>query len=185
MISRLKTLYSEQYKKELMTELGLANTMSVPEIKKIVINSGVGEAVSNKNAIDEVVEILTLISGQKPVVNKSKKAISSFKLRENMDIGVSVTLRGDIMWEFFDKLINIVFPRTRDFRGVNPKAFDGRGNYSLGIREHTVFPEIDPNKVQKIRSLQVIIVTNARDDKKAKALLNKFGFPFVKNVNNS
>ena len=102
-----------------------------------------------------------------------------------MEIGVSVTLRGDIMWEFFDKLINIVFPRTRDFRGVNPKAFDGRGNYSLGVKEHTVFPEIDPNKVQKIRSLQVVIVTNAKDDKKAKALLDKFGFPFAKNVNNS
>ncbi len=185
MASRLKTLYTEQYKKELMKDLGLTNPMSAPEIKKIVINSGVGEAVTNKSAIDEVVEILTLISGQKPVVNKSTKAISAFKLRENMEIGVSVTLRGDIMWEFFDKLINIVFPRTRDFRGVNPKAFDGRGNYSLGVKEHTVFPEIDPNKVQKIRSLQVVIVTNAKDDKKAKALLDKFGFPFAKNVNNS
>lgn len=185
MASRLKTLYVEEYKKELMNDLGLTNFMSVPTIKKIVINSGVGEAVTNKSAIDEVVDILTLISGQKPVINKSTKSISAFKLRENMEIGVSVTLRSDIMWEFLDKLINVVFPRTRDFRGLSVKAFDGRGNYSLGIREHTVFPEIDPNKVQKIRSLQVVIVTNARDDKKAKALLDKFGFPFVKNVNNS
>jgi len=184
MSSRLKTQYNEFIKRELKKELSLINDMAVPTISKIVVNMGVGEAVSNKTSLEDAIEILTLISGQKPSVNKSKKAISAFKLRENMEVGVSVTLRGDRMWEFFDKIVNVVFPRTRDFRGLNPKAFDGNGNYSVGIKEHTVFPEIDPNKVQKIRSLQVNIVTTAGSNELAKALLNKFGFPFVKNVNN-
>jgi large subunit ribosomal protein L5 len=185
MASRLKTEYNEIIKDELKKELNLSNDMAVPAISKIVVNMGIGEAVTNKTALDDAVEIITLIAGQKPSINKSRKAISAFKLREDMEIGVSVTLRGDRMWEFFDKLVNVVFPRTRDFRGLNPKAFDGNGNYSIGIREHSVFPEIDPNRVQKIRSLQVNIVTTAGDNKSATVLLNKFGFPFAKNVNNS
>ncbi|HVX93088.1 MAG TPA: 50S ribosomal protein L5 [Candidatus Dojkabacteria bacterium] len=185
MLARLREQYNTKVREELMKELGVTNVMAVPTIKKIVINCGVGEATTNKAAIEEVVEILTRIAGQKPVVNKAKKAIAAFKVREGMDVGVSVILRGNRMWEFLDKLINVVFPRTKDFRGVNPKAFDGAGNYSLGIIDHTVFPEIDSNKVQKIRPLQVTIVTSAKDDKKAYALLDKFGFPFTKNVNKS
>lgn len=184
-MTRLQELYNKTYRKELMKELGLDNVMAVPTIQKIVINSGVGEAVTNSSAIEEMSEVLTLISGQKPVVNKAKKAIAAFKIREGLEIGVSVTLRGAKMWEFFDKLVNVVFPRTKDFRGVNPKAFDGAGNYSVGITEHTVFPEIDANKVQKIRPLQLTIVTSTRDDKMARALLDKFGFPFRKDVNKS
>lgn len=184
-MTRLQEEYNKTYKKELMAELNLDNVMAVPTIQKIVINSGVGEAVNNSSAVEEMAEVLGAISGQKPVINKAKKAISAFKIREGLEIGVSVTLRGDKMWEFFDKLVNVVFPRTKDFRGVNPKAFDGAGNYSVGITEHTVFPEIDPNKVQKIRPLQVTIVTTTKDDKMARALLDKFGFPFKKDVNKS
>ena len=128
---------------------------------------------------------MTKISGQKPVVNKAKKAVSAFKIREGMEIGVSVTLRGKRMWEFFDKLVNIVLPRTKDFRGLSPKSFDGRGNYSLGIEDHVVFIEIDPNNVTKIRSLEVTIVTTAKNDKDARIFLDKFGFPFRKDVNKS
>jgi large subunit ribosomal protein L5 len=185
MSARLREQYNTKFRDELKAELGLTNVMAVPSIKKIVINSGVGEATTNKEALAEVAEIITRIAGQKPVINKAKKAIAAFKVREGMDVGVSVILRGDRMWEFLDKLINVVFPRTKDFRGVNPKAFDGAGNYSLGIIDHTVFPEIDSNKVQKIRPLQVTIVTDARNNDKAFALLNKFGFPFTKNVNKS
>lgn len=184
-MTRLQDLYNKTYRNELMKELSLDNVMAVPTIKKIVINSGVGEAVNNSNAIEEMAEILSRISGQKPVINKAKKAISAFKIREGLEIGVSVTLRGAKMWEFFDKLVNVVFPRTKDFRGVNPNAFDGAGNYSIGITEHTVFPEIDPNKVQKIRPLQITIVTNTRSNDHARALLNKFGFPFKKDGNKS
>jgi large subunit ribosomal protein L5 len=159
--------------------------MQVPTLKKIVVNVGAGEAVDNKAALDEIVEILTRITGQKPVVNKAKKAVSAFKIRQGMEIGVSVTLRGERMWQFFDKLVNIVLPRTKDFRGLSPRSFDGAGNYSLGIEDHTVFIEIDPNNVSKIRSLEVTIVTSAMNDKDGKALLDKFGFPFTKNVNRS
>ncbi|MCA9376677.1 50S ribosomal protein L5 [Candidatus Nomurabacteria bacterium] len=179
-MARLKEIYEKEIKVELLKEGGYRNVMEVPTLRKIVVNSGVGEATTNSSAIEEVVEIIELITGQKAVVSKSKKAVSTFKLREGMDIGVYTTLRGEKMWEFFDKLVNVVFPRTKDFRGVSYKAFDGSGNYSLGIEEHTVFPEIDPNKVQKLRSLQVTIVTSAQDDKDAKLLLDKFGFPFKK-----
>ncbi len=179
-MSRLNDLYKKEIRNELMKELKVASPMMVPTIKKIVINSGVGEAVKTPESIQEVVEILQLISGQKPVIAKSKKAVSAFKLRENMEIGVYVTLRGDRMWEFFDKLINVVFPRTKDFRGLSLKSFDKNGNYSLGIVEHTVFPEIDTNRVQKLRSLEVTIVTSAKDSESAIKLFNKFGFPFNK-----
>jgi large subunit ribosomal protein L5 len=182
-MNRLQEEYKKRIAGELMKEQEYSNAMEVPTLKKIIINVGAGEAVENKAALEEIVEMLTKISGQKPVVNKAKKAISSFKIREGMDVGVSVTLRGDRMWQFFDKLINIVLPRTKDFRGLNPKSFDGAGNFSLGIEDHTVFVEIDPNNVTKIRSLQVVIVTTSVNDKDGKALLDKFGFPFIKNVN--
>ena len=182
-MNRLQEEYNKTVSKELMKEQSYSNVMQVPTLKKIVVNVGAGEAVDNKAALDEIVEILTRITGQKPVVNKAKQAVSAFKIRQGMEIGVSVTLRGDRMWQFFDKLVNIVLPRTKDFRGLSPRSFDGAGNYSLGIEDHTVFIEIDPNNVSKIRSLEVTIVTSAMNDKDGKALLDKFGFPFTKNVN--
>ena len=184
-MARLKEEYDKRIKKELKEELGYSNIMEVPTLSKIVINVGAGAALKEGEAMDEIIDLVTQISGQKPVVNKAKKAVSSFKVREGMEIGVSVILRGDRMWEFFDKLVNIVLPRTKDFRGLSASAFDGTGNYSLGIEDHTVFPEIDANNVRKIRSLEITIVTTAKDDKSAKALLDKFGFPFKKDVNRS
>jgi large subunit ribosomal protein L5 len=184
-MARLREEYNKKLKKEIMKELGYENPMQVPTLQKIVVNMGAGEAITNSSALEEIVEMLTLITGQKPVVNKAKKAISAFKIRKGEEIGVSVTLRGDRMWEFFDKLVNIVFPRTKDFRGLNPKSFDGAGNFSVGIEDHTVFVEIDANQVSKIRSLQVTIVTTADNDKEGKILLDKFGFPFIKDVNRS
>jgi len=184
-MNRLQEEYNKTVSKELMKEQSYSNVMQVPTLKKIVVNVGAGEAVDNKAALDEIVEILTRITGQKPVVNKAKKAVSAFKIRQGMEIGVSVTLRGERMWQFFDKLVNIVLPRTKDFRGLSPRSFDGAGNYSLGIEDHTVFIEIDPNNVSKIRSLEVTIVTSAMNDKNGKAPLDKFGFPFTKNVNRS
>ncbi len=184
-MNRLQEEYNKTVSKELMKEQSYSNVMQVPTLKKIVVNVGAGEAVDNNAALDEIVEILTRITGQKPVVNKAKKAVSAFKIRQGMEIGVSVTLRGERMWQFFDKLVNIVLPRTKDFRGLSPRSFDGAGNYSLGIEDHTVFIEIDPNNVSKIRSLEVTIVTSAMNDKDGKALLDKFGFPFTKNVNRS
>jgi large subunit ribosomal protein L5 len=180
MSARLKELYIKQFKNELITELNVTNKMLVPRLMKIVLNVGAGEVITNSQAITEIVETMTLIAGQKPVVTKAKKAIAGFKLRPDLEIGVAVTLRGDKMWEFFDKFVNIVLPRTKDFRGLSPKAFDGRGNYSVGIREHTVFPEIDTNKVQKIRGLQVTFVIKSPSDDASKKFLDKFGFPFVK-----
>jgi large subunit ribosomal protein L5 len=182
---RLKEEYNKKVKDEIMKELGYKNPMQAPTLKKIVVNVGAGEAITNSSALEEIVEMLTVITGQKPIVNKAKKAISAFKVRKGQEVGVSVTLRGDRMWEFFDKLINIVFPRTKDFRGLDPKSFDGAGNYSIGIEDHTVFVEIDANQVSKIRSLQVTIVTTAENDKEGKILLDKFGFPFIKDVNRS
>ncbi len=182
-MNRLQEEYNKTVSKELMKEQSYSNVMQVPTLKKIVVNVGAGEAVDNNAALDEIVEILTRITGQKPVVNKAKQAVSAFKIRQGMEIGVSVTLRGERMWQFFDKLVNIVLPRTKDFRGLSPRSFDGAGNYSLGIEDHTVFIEIDPNNVSKIRSLEVTIVTSAMNDKDGKALLDKFGFPFTKNVN--
>ena len=182
-MSRLRDEYKNKIRKELLKENGFSNIMQVPTLEKIVINVGVSEATTNKESIEDVVEILTQISGQKPIINKARKAVSAFKVREGMEIGVSVTLRGNRMWDFFDKLVNIVMPRTKDFRGLSINALDGSGNYSLGIEDHTVFPEIDANSVRKIRSLQITIVTTAKDDKLAKIFLDKFGFPFRKDVN--
>ena len=184
-MARLRDEYNKSIRKDLMKELGYSNVMEAPTLKKIVINVGAGAALTEADAMEDIVDIETKISGQKPVVNKARKAVSAFKVREGMEIGVSVTLRGNRMWEFFDKLVNIVLPRTKDFRGLNVTAFDGSGNYSVGIEDHTVFPEIDANNIRKIRSLEVTIVTSAKDDKSGKALLDKFGFPFKKDVNRS
>ena len=184
-MARLREEYNKKIKQEVMKDLGYKNPMQVPTLEKIVVNMGVGEVIANHSALEEIIEMFRLISGQNPVVNKAKKAISSFKIRQGQDVGVSVTLRGARMWEFFDKLVNVVFPRTKDFRGLKASSFDGSGNFSVGIEDHTVFVEIDPNQVSKVRSLQVTIVTTADNDKDAKVFLDKFGFPFVKDVNRS
>lgn len=178
--SRLKTKYVEEVKPALKQELGITNVMAIPKLTKIVINSGLGDAKDDKNIIDEMVRDIALISGQKPVVTKVRKAISNFKIKENMPIGVKVTLRGEMMWFFFDRLISIVLPRIKDFRGLPNKAFDGRGNYAIGIKEHTTFPEVDPTKVSKLHGLQVIVCTSAGNDTAARLLLEKLGLPFQK-----
>ncbi len=184
-MARLREEYNNTIRQGMMKEFGYSNIMEVPTLKKIVVNVGAGVAVTEAEALEDIVGIVTQITGQKPVVNKARKAISAFKIREGMDVGVSVILRGDRMWEFFDKLVNVVFPRVKDFRGLDPKGFDGAGNYSLGIEDHTVFPEIDANNIRRVRSLQVVIVTSAKDDKGGRLLLDKFGFPFKKDVNRS
>jgi large subunit ribosomal protein L5 len=179
-LPRLQEKYIKEIRQQLKDELKLDNIMSVPTLSKIVINSGLGEAKFDKSIIDEMVRDMTMIAGQAPVVTKSKKAVSNFKIRENMPIGAMVTLRGDMMWYFIDRLISIVLPRIKDFRGISAKAFDGRGNYSLGMREHTVFPEVDATKVTKIRGLQVVINTTATNDNDGYLLLEKLGMPFQK-----
>lgn len=184
-MARLREEYNNRIKAELMKEGDFKNVMEVPTLKKIVVNVGAGDAITNKTALEEIAKILELISGQKPVINKAKKAVSAFKLREGMEIGVSVTLRGDRMWEFFDKLTNVVLPRVKDFRGLSAKSFDKAGNYSIGLDDHTIFLEIDPNNVAKIRGLEITIVTTAKDAKSGKLLLDKFGFPFIRDVNRS
>ncbi len=178
---KVKTKYYEDIQKELQKELGLDNIMSVPVISKIVVNAGVGKAANGDSSyVDEMVEDFKVITGQKPVVTVAKKAISNFKLREGMNVGVKVTLRKDRMWDFYDRLVNVVLPRVRDFRGVSVKAFDKNGNYALGIDDQTVFPEIDTSKMIKIKPLQVIICTTAETDEQAKLLLEKLGMPFKK-----
>ena len=174
----------EQYQSmrdDLKRELGLENVMMIPKIEKIVVNIGQGEAVQNIKLLEGAVTDLTQITGQKPVTRRAKKSIATFKLRAGMPIGCSVTLRGKRMWEFFDRLINVSIPRIRDFRGYSPKAFDGRGNYTVGIKEQIIFPEIDYDKVDRVRGLGVTIVTTAKNDIHARALLDKFNFPFRKN----
>ena len=177
---RLKSKYLQEIKPALKKEFKIANVMAVPNLTKIVINSGLGEAKEDKNIIEEMARDLAMLTGQKPVVTKSKKAISNFKLKENIPIGLKVTLRGNMMWYFIDRLISIVLPRIKDFRGIPRKSFDGKGNYALGISEHTVFPEVDATKVSKLRGLQVIICTTAGKDELAEALLEKLGMPFQK-----
>lgn len=184
-MARLREEYDNIIRKEIMKEFGYTNIMEVPTLKKIVVNVGAGDSIKESEALEDIVNMVTQIAGQKPIVNKARKAVSSFKVREGMDIGVSVILRGDRMWEFFDKLVNVVFPRVKDFRGLDLKSFDGSGNYSIGIEDQTVFPEIDANNIRKVRSLEVTIVTTAKDDKGGKLLLDKFGFPFKKDVNKS
>ncbi len=178
MAARLKDKYAGEIKGQLLKELGLDNVMAVPKIEKIVINMGIGEATQNNKIVDPLVADLASISGQKPVITKAKKSIAAFKLREGMPIGAMVTLRGDAMYEFLDRLISVALPRVRDFRGVSAKSFDGRGNYTLGLRDQLIFPEIDYSKVEKTKGMNVTIVTTAKDDNGARALLRSFGMPF-------
>jgi large subunit ribosomal protein L5 len=177
---RLKTVYAEQLAPRLKDDLGLANVMQVPRLEKIVVNMGVGEAVQDKKSIDSAMDELTLITGQKPKMNRSRKSIANFKVREGMPVGASVTLRGTRMWEFFDRLLGIAIPRIRDFRGLNPRSFDGRGNYSFGVTEQLIFPEVDFDQVSTTRGMDITICTSATNDEHAKALLDAFGFPFRK-----
>ena len=177
-MARLKERYQKEVAPAIAKEFGIENPMAVPRLSKIVLNMGMGEAVANAKILDTAAEELRAIAGQKPVITKAKKSIASFKLRQGMPIGVMVTLRGEQMYEFFDRLVSVALPRVRDFRGVSPKAFDGRGNYTIGIREQLIFPEIDFNKVDKMRGLNVSIVTTARDDDQARALLKALGMPF-------
>jgi large subunit ribosomal protein L5 len=178
MASRLNTKYKTEIKASLQKELGLENTMAVPRIEKVVINMGLGEATQNVKIMDPLVADLGAIAGQKPIVTKAKKSIAAFKLREGMPIGAMVTLRGDVMYEFLDRLISIALPRVRDFRGVSPKSFDGRGNYTLGLRDQLLFAEIDYSKVDKTKGMNVTIVTTAQTDDDARSLLKAFGMPF-------
>jgi large subunit ribosomal protein L5 len=176
--SRLRQRYRQEVVPALMRDLGCGNQLAVPRLQKIVLNMGLGEATQNPKVLDSAVEELAAISGQKPVVTKAKKAIANFKLREGMPIGAMVTLRGDRMYEFFDRLVNVALPRVRDFKGVPDRAFDGRGNYSLGLREQVIFPEISLDKVDKIKGLTVVICTTARTDAEGKTLLRALGMPF-------
>jgi large subunit ribosomal protein L5 len=177
-MARLKERYQKEVAPAIAREFGIENPMAVPRLDKIVLNMGMGEAIANAKVLDTAVEELKAIAGQKPVITRAKKSIASFKLRQGMPIGVMVTLRGEQMYEFFDRLVSIALPRVRDFRGVSPKAFDGRGNYTIGIREQLIFPEIDFNKVDKLRGMNISIVTTARDDDQARSLLKALGMPF-------
>ena len=176
---RLKDHYDKVVRPKLKQEFSYGNDLQVPRIEKIIINMGVGDAVADSKKIQAAVSELTAISGQKPVTTKARKSIATFKLREGMSIGTKVTLRRDRMYEFLDRLVNIALPRVRDFRGLSPKAFDGRGNYALGIKEQIVFPEIDYDKIETVRGMDIVIVTTAKTDDEARALLKGFDFPFV------
>ena len=177
-IPRLLERYRKEIVPTMMREFQYQNLMRVPHLKKVVINVGVGEALTNAKALDGAVKDITSISGQKPIVRRAKTSIATFKLREGNPIGVKVTLRGDRMYSFLDRLVNIALPRVRDFRGLNPKSFDGRGNYSLGIKEHTIFPEIDYDKAQDMWGMDITVCTTAANDDEARALLTAFNFPF-------
>lgn len=177
-MSNLKKTYEEKIVPELIKTFNYKNVMQVPKLEKVVLNMGLGEAIHNIKLIDSAVEELRMIAGQQPVVTRAKKSIAAFKLREGMPIGVRVTLRRERMYDFFSKMVNIALPRVRDFRGISGKAFDGRGNYSLGIREHIIFPEIDYDKIDKIKGLNVSVVTTAKTDEEGKALLKLLGMPF-------
>jgi large subunit ribosomal protein L5 len=179
MSSRLKDVYESKIRQALKAEFNYGNDMEIPRLDKIVINMGVGEAVSDSKKIQSAVGDLTAITGQKPVITKSRKSIAQFKLRENMNIGCKVTLRRDRMYEFLDRLVTIALPRVRDFRGVSVTSFDGRGNYAMGLKEQLIFPEIDYDKIDQIRGMDIIICTTAKTDKEAKALLKGFDMPFV------
>lgn len=179
-MNRLLEQYKNEFAPALLKELGLKNVMQIPKITKVVVNIGVGEALDNPKALDAAVNDLTIITGQKPVVIAAKKAISNFKLREGRQIGVKVTLRGEKMWAFLDRLINVALPRVRDFRGISADSFDGRGNYTLGLTEQLIFPEIQYDKIDKVRGMEISIVTTAETDDHARQLLSKFGMPFRK-----
>jgi large subunit ribosomal protein L5 len=175
---RLKQRYDREVRAQLKETLGLANIMEVPTFEKIVINMGVGRATQQSSLLEAAVRDLTAIAGQKPVVTKAKKSVAGFKLREGQSIGTMVTLRGDRMWEFFDRLVSLAIPRIRDFRGLNPNSFDGRGNYTFGVTEQLIFPEIDYDKIDVTRGMDITIVTTARTNDEGRALLSAFGFPF-------
>ena len=177
-MARLKEKYRNEIAPAIAKEFDIKNTMAIPKVEKIVVNMGLGEGISNAKILDVAVEELRTITGQKPVITKAKKSIAAFKLRQGMNIGAMVTLRGDRMYEFLDRLISVALPRVRDFRGISGKAFDGRGNYTLGIREQLIFPEIDFNKVDKTRGMNISIVTTAKTDEQARALLKSLGMPF-------
>lgn len=177
---RLKVRYAEELASQLQEDLGLANVMQVPRLTKISVNVGIGEATVNRGIIDQVVEELSLITGQRPRLNRARKSIAGFKLREGQVVGASVTIRGDRMWEFYDRLVAVAIPRIRDFRGLNPKSFDGRGNYSFGVNEQLIFTEIDYDKVSNIRGMDITICTSAGNDEGARRLLELLGFPFRK-----
>ena len=176
----LKKLYQDEVAPALMQKFGYKSTMQIPRLEKIVVNVGCSEARENAKVLDAVVNDLTTITGQKAVITKAKKSVANFKLREGMPIGAKVTLRGDKMWEFLDRLFNVALPRVRDFRGINPNSFDGRGNYALGIKEQLIFPEIEYDKIDKIRGLDVVICTTAHTDEEAKELLSLIGAPFAR-----
>ena len=179
-MSRLKEKFVKEVTPALMSKFNYKSVMQVPQLDKIVINMGVGDAVANAKALDNAVEELATITGQKPVVTRAKKSIAGFRLREGMPIGAKVTLRGERMYEFLDKLVSVSLPRVRDFRGISKKAFDGRGNYTLGIKEQLIFPEIDYDKVSKVRGMDIVIVTTAKTDEESRELLTQFGMPFQK-----
>jgi large subunit ribosomal protein L5 len=178
MAARLKERYQKEIAPAIAKEFAIKNPMAIPRLDKVVINMGMGEAIANAKILDTAADELRAITGQKPVVTKAKKSIASFKLRQGMPIGTMVTLRGDRMYEFLDRLVSVALPRVRDFRGVSPKAFDGRGNYTIGVREQLIFPEIDFNKVDKLRGMNISIVTTAQTDELARALLKALGMPF-------
>ena len=177
-MARLKEKYKKEIAPQIAKEFDIKNPMAIPRVEKIIVNMGMGEAISNSKILDVAVEELKVITGQKPVITKAKKSIASFKLRQGMPIGTMVTLRGERMYEFLDRLISVALPRVRDFRGISGKAFDGRGNYTLGIREQLIFPEIDFNKVDKTRGMNISIVTTAKNDEQSRALLKALGMPF-------
>ena len=174
---RLSVEYRENIRSKMKDQFGYQNDMQIPRIDKVVLNMGLGEGVADKKKVEAAVNELELIAGQKPIKTKAKKSIATFKLRDGMVIGAKVTLRRDKMYEFIDRLVNIALPRVRDFRGLNPKSFDGNGNYAMGLKEHIVFPEIDYDKVDQIRGMDIVVQTSARTDEEAKALLSEFGFP--------
>ena len=180
MPARLKDVYVKEVRKKIQDQFGIKNAMAIPKVEKVVLNMGMGDAIQNSKILDAAVDELGQITGQKPVVTKAKKSIASFKLREGQSIGAMVTLRGEKMYEFLDRLINIALPRVRDFRGVPSKSFDGRGNYTLGIRDHLIFPEIDAGKVDKSKGMNITIVTSAKNDEQARFLLRELGMPFGK-----
>ncbi len=179
-MARLKDFYKNEVVAGMTKKFGYKNVMEVPKIDKVVINMGVGEAKDNAKVLETAIKDMEIIAGQKPVVTKAKKSVANFKIREGMAIGCKVTLRGEKMYEFIDRLINLSLPRVRDFRGVNPNAFDGRGNYSLGIKEQVIFPEIEYDKIDKVRGMDVVFVTTAKTDEEARELLTQFGMPFRK-----
>ncbi len=181
-MSRLKELYKNEIMDAMVKKFGYKNVMEIPKLEKIVVNMGVGEAKENAKLLDSAIADMELITGQKAVATKAKKSVANFKIREGMSIGCKTTLRGEKMYEFADRLINLALPRVRDFRGVNPNAFDGRGNYALGIREQLIFPEVEYDKIDKVRGMDIIFVTSAKTDEEARELLRLFNMPFAKNA---